>query len=99
MVQTFPARSVTLVTSSYPAGNTKEPQPGSLGWKLRRRREALGLTQTELAEKLGWRQTLISRYELGVTTPASSQRQRDLDAALDLEPGTVRSWLPPRVSR
>lgn len=89
MVQSIPARSVTLVTSSYPAGNTKEPEPGSLGWKLRRRREALGLTQTELAEKLGWRQTLISRYELGVTTPASSQRQRDLDAALDLEPGVV----------
>jgi transcriptional regulator with XRE-family HTH domain len=100
VVQTYPARSVTIVTNvPPPSGNTKETPPGSFGWRLRRAREAARLTQTELADKLGWGQNVISRYELNVTSPSTPERQQALDEALGLKPGTVRSWLPRRVSR
>jgi transcriptional regulator with XRE-family HTH domain len=100
VVQTYPARSVTIVTNvPPPSGNTKETPPGSFGWRLRRAREAARLTQTELADKLGWGQNVISRYELNVTSPSTPERQSALDEALGLKPGTVRSWLPRRVSR
>jgi transcriptional regulator with XRE-family HTH domain len=100
VVQTYPARSVTIVTNlPPPSGNTKETRPGSFGWRLRQAREEARLTQTELADRLGWGQNVISRYELNVTSPSTPERQSALDEALGLKPGTVRSWLPRRVSR
>jgi transcriptional regulator with XRE-family HTH domain len=97
VVQVAPARSVYVTT--YPAGGGVEPEPGTFGWKLRRLREDAGLTQTELAATLGWRQNIISRYELNVSAPVSPERQQALDAALGLEPGTIASMVPRRVSR
>jgi transcriptional regulator with XRE-family HTH domain len=93
-----PARSVTVVTN-FPSGNMKETEPGSFGWRLRRWREEARLTQTELADKLGWGQNVISRYELNVSAPVSPERQQALDAALGLEPGTIEAMVPRRVSR
>lgn len=80
-------------------GNAKEPEPGTFGWKLRQRRLEVGLTQTRLAERCGWRPNYISRYELNVVAPVDPARQAKLDAALELAPGTIGSWLPRRVSR
>jgi transcriptional regulator with XRE-family HTH domain len=38
----------------------------SLGTRVRERREAIGMTQQDVAEKTGIQQTLISRIERGV---------------------------------
>ena len=99
MVQTIPARSAALVTRFPNPGSTKEPEPGTFGAKLRRLREGAGYTQSALAAKLGWRQNLLSNYELNLSTPASPERQAALDAALGVPPGTIAGMLPRRVSR
>jgi transcriptional regulator with XRE-family HTH domain len=43
----------------------------TLGHHLRARREALGLTQTDLAQKAGFTQAAISAWELGLRTPGA----------------------------
>lgn len=98
MVQSIPARSYTVVMNPY-VGNAKEPEPGTFGWKLRQRRLELRLTQTLLARLCGWAPNQQSRYELNVVAPIDPARQSQLDLHLDLPPGTIASWLPPRVSR
>lgn len=46
-------------------GNVKE----IIGQNLRTLREAFGITQKEMAEKLDCTQAAIARYEAGITTP------------------------------
>jgi transcriptional regulator with XRE-family HTH domain len=53
------------------------------GDELRRRREAAGLTQTELAERIVCSPSLIAHYEAGRRTPSHADAQR-----LDLVLGT-----------
>ena len=83
------------VMSDTPSASEQPPRPGSgrdeqestLGWRLRRRRKELGLTQTELADKVGTSQAVIQKIENG-----KSLRPRILEeiaAALDVKP----AWL------
>jgi len=51
------------------ATNKTGPTANSTGDRLRAGREALGLTQAELAAALGVHQTMISQYERGDRTP------------------------------
>ena len=53
---------------------------GQIGGQLRAAREAVGLTQAQLAERLGCRQTLISRYERDLKMPTVPQLCRIADA-------------------
>ena len=44
--------------------------------KLKERREALGLTQRQVAEKIGIAESAYQRYERGVTEPSISMALR-----------------------
>lgn len=55
-----------------------------LGARVRAERERLGLTQTELAEKMGTTQPTIARLEAGGVTPSLDTLHRAADA-LELE--------------
>lgn len=54
-----------------------------LGEAVRRRREELGLTQAELAERAGLKQPAIARFEAGGTMPTIPMLER-LAEALEL---------------
>jgi HTH-type transcriptional regulator/antitoxin HipB len=59
-----------------------------LGEMVRARREALGITQTELATRVGTRQPAIARLEAGGSVPSIDLLDRvanALDAALTVE--------------
>lgn len=73
------------------------PAPGRpLGACLRQRREALGLSQREVAARLGITDVYISRLELGKTLP-SRRLVGPLAEALSIEPGVLeRQWLAVR---
>lgn len=55
------------------------------------RREALGLTQRQLAEELGLEQTQISAYERGAREPRAG-RILLFAKALNLDPNTLLGW-------
>jgi UDP-N-acetylglucosamine 1-carboxyvinyltransferase len=48
----------------------------ALGQFIRQRREAQGLTQTQLADRLGTHQTLVSAWERGRLTPDANKLAR-----------------------
>lgn len=56
----------------------------TLGEAVRRRREELGWTQTELAANAGMRQPAVARFEAGGTTPTLPVLER-LAVALGLQ--------------
>ncbi|MEU7695004.1 helix-turn-helix domain-containing protein [Microbispora hainanensis] len=51
-----------------------------LGDAVRRRREELGLTQTELAERAGLKQPAVARFEAGGTMPILPMLERLAEA-------------------
>ncbi|MFC4374005.1 helix-turn-helix domain-containing protein [Nocardia halotolerans] len=51
-----------------------------LGAAVRSRREELGLTQSELADRAGMRQPAVARFEAGGTTPTIPVLERLADA-------------------
>jgi hypothetical protein len=52
------------------------PAPTALGERLKRRRQALGLSQIQAAEQLGLHQGYFSRLERGHAAPSPAVRQR-----------------------
>lgn len=52
------------------------PLPDALGERLRRRRQALGLSQIQVAEQLGLHQGYFSRLERGHATPSQTVLKR-----------------------
>ena len=65
----------------------------SFGEQVRRRREALNLTQIDVAEKTGWSQARISRIERNVSAESLDLSEvRELAKALELEPMTVAGF-------
>jgi transcriptional regulator with XRE-family HTH domain len=81
----------------------------TFGALLRQRRQALGLTQQELARKVGSHQPVIGAWELGRSAPTPEQLARlakalgmplaELQAAEMPRRGRKTSWLPGRVFR
>ncbi|WP_405136012.1 helix-turn-helix domain-containing protein [Nocardia sp. NBC_01388] len=51
-----------------------------LGASVRRRREELGLTQAELAERAGLKQPAVARFEAGGTMPTIPMLERFAEA-------------------
>lgn len=41
-------------------------------WAIKERREELGMTQTELAQKVGVEQSSVARWERGATSPTAA---------------------------
>jgi DNA-binding transcriptional regulator YiaG len=58
---------------THPNGTT--PKRPGLGERIRRRRNARGLSITELARRLDVSRTTVSRWETGVTVPHPKHRQ------------------------
>lgn len=60
-----------MANSNAPAGNpSTSPKRRRLSAALRGRRERAGLSTAELAERLGWSQSKVSKLETGRTRPA-----------------------------
>jgi ribosome-binding protein aMBF1 (putative translation factor) len=82
----------------YSLGVSKSTRPrleGPTHGRIRRLRAALGLTQVELAARLGVHKTLVSQWELGKGLPANEHREA-LAKALDTTVGKLmageKSW-------
>ena len=63
------------------------PKPGSIGQRIRERREALGLLQRDVQQRCDFG-TLISEYELDKKQP-SLRNLVKLAAALETTPNTI----------
>lgn len=59
--------------------------------KVRKHRKALGMTQAELAQKLGVTCKTIINYENGTTYPRKREMYTALAAILGVEPGYLRN--------
>lgn len=59
------------------------------GTRIRKRRQSLGLTQAELAEKTGLSETAIRSYELGNRNPKDGHREV-IAKALEVSPDYLR---------
>lgn len=64
----------------------------TIGEKIRDRRIAQSMTQTELAEKLNTTKQTIGKYEKGIVTNIPLNRVVELAAALDCTPEYLTGW-------
>lgn len=72
-----------VISASLPLPNSDQPQPDILrdfGRKIRAARKNAGLTQTEVANRLGISQHYLSRIELGRGNPTLAQASRFAEA-------------------
>jgi len=77
-------RATEAETPAYRAAYDRARRAQELGAKVRALREERGLSQAELARRMGWKQSALARLELGGAEP----RLDTLDlvaAALDLD--------------
>jgi transcriptional regulator with XRE-family HTH domain len=65
-----------------------EPRSEGIGARLKSLREAHGLTQTEVARRLGFDQSVVSRYEKGTVPPTDFLE--GAEALYRLTPGTLQ---------
>jgi HTH-type transcriptional regulator / antitoxin HipB len=71
-------------TPEYRAAYDQARRSYELGKSVRERRQALGITQTQLAERAGMTQSAVSRLEAGGMTPTIGVLDR-VAAALDAD--------------
>lgn len=86
-----------MKTSKWKRG-LLDPEPTTPHAKLRRRRLVLGMSQEELAAKVGVSQNLISQIELGRVPPERLQQisangVKKLAEALEIAPDYLLQWL------
>lgn len=77
-------RDRRLTRSAAKAGYERARRAFELGEEVRRLREATGLTQVELARRIGSTQPAVARLEAGGVAPTIDTLER-IAAALDLE--------------
>ena len=65
----------------------------SIGSRIRKRRKELGLTQTELANRLHTTKQTIYKYENEIVTNLPSDRIEQLAKALDTTPQFLMGWV------
>lgn len=56
---------------------------------VRRRRNAMGLTQTALAERIGWHRSQVCRLEAGYVTNPTRETLRKVAKALGVKVGEL----------
>lgn len=64
----------------------------SIGNRIKKRRKELGLTQTELADRVKTTKQTIYKYENEVVTNLPSDRIEQLAKALDTTPAYLMGW-------
>lgn len=62
------------------------------GARIRQRREALGITQTALADCVGISKQNLYKYENGIITNIPSDRMEAIAAALNTTPAALMGW-------
>lgn len=67
-----------------------------MGQRVKEAREDLGITQEELADRLGVDQSMVARYEIGESAPRPPRR-RKLEQLLKLKPGELAAVLEPEA--
>lgn len=65
-----------------------------IGERLKEARIAKGLTQTELAQKLGVGQSAVGKWERGIVTNIKRSMIQQIAAALDISPLLVVGIIP-----
>ena len=70
----------------------KHPVDVHVGKRVRHRRWLVGMTQQQLAEKVGIKFQQIQKYETGMNR-ISASRLWDIAEAMDVTPGTVLTRL------
>lgn len=65
---------------------------GSVGMRIKLVRESLGMTATELAEKVGMPKQNIYKYERKITKNIPYQTLGRLARALDVNPSYLAGW-------
>lgn len=64
---------------------------------IARERQALGLTQEQLAKLFGWRQSRLSNYENGTRSPGLTECRLIVEKLKELgRPCTLDSVFPPK---
>ena len=76
------------------AGYERARRAHELGAKVRAMREARGISQSELAQRMGTTQSVIARLELGGVEPRFDTLERvgaalDMDLVVDFRPHTA----------
>ena len=64
----------------------------NIGERIRRRRDELGISQTELAEKIGESKQTIYKYESGVITNIPISKLELIAKALNSSPAALMGW-------
>lgn len=67
----------------------------TIGERIKKRREILGIAQTELAEKVKMSKQTIYKYENGIITNIPSDKIEAIAKALDVSPGHLMGWEVP----
>ena len=64
----------------------------TVGERIKKQREALSMTQTALADKVGTTKQNIYKYETGIITNIPSDRLEAIAAALNVSPSYLMGW-------
>lgn len=64
----------------------------TIGDRIRRQRENLGLTQTELAEKVSISKQTLYKYEMNIITNIPSDKLEHIGKILDVSPSYLMGW-------
>ena len=71
----------------------------TIGEKIANRRKQLGMTQTELAVRLGTTKQTIGKYEKGIVTNIPLKRVVELAGALECTPEYLTGWEEPKPAK
>lgn len=69
-----------------------------LGDNIKKRREEMGLTQTELADKIGVTKSLICKYEKGSVANMPLAKLEQIAIALNIHPSLLLDWKVAEIS-
>lgn len=76
--------------------NRKEViQKMTIGERIRERRSALGISQTQLADKISVSKQTLYKYETGVVTNIPSDKIEKIAEVLNTTPGFLMGWKKP----
>lgn len=73
--------------------NNKEGFVVTVGDRIRKQREQLGISQTELAEKVKISKQTLYKYETNIITNIPSNKIEDISKVLKISPAELMGWV------